>query len=344
MKKLRILVLVHEDLIPPDQLDGYSEREALEWKTEFDVLHTLRDMGHDALPLGLSDDLGVLRDAIIEQKPQLTFNLLEEFHNVAAYDQHIVGYLELMRQPYTGCNPRGLMLAHDKALCKKILTYHKIRTPGFTVFPPGRRILRPKRLKFPLLVKSSIEDASFGIAQASVVYNDEKLHERVRFIHERVGSDALVEEYIEGREFYVGVLGNQRLQTFPVWELLFTRMPEGVPKIATARVKWDLNYQKKYGIETRPPNDLPESVQQEMAKLSKRIYRVLNMSGYARMDFRLAEDGSIHVLEANPNPNLSYGEDFAESAETIGISYEDLLQRIVNLGLRYRPAWQGGAG
>lgn len=344
MKKLRILVLVHEDLIPPDQLDGYSEREALEWKTEFDVLHTLRDMGHDAVPLGLSDDLGVLRDAIIEQKPQLAFNLLEEFHNVAAYDQHIVGYLELMRQPYTGCNPRGLMLAHDKALCKKILTYHKIRTPGFTVFPPGRRIQRPKRLKFPLLVKSSIEDASFGIAQASVVYSDEKLHERVRFIHERVRSDALVEEYIEGREFYVGVLGNQRLQTFPVWELLFTRMPEGIPKIATARVKWDLNYQKKYGIETRPPNDLPESVQQEMAKLSKRIYRVLNMSGYARMDFRLAEDGSVHVLEANPNPNLSYGEDFAESAETIGISYEDLLQRIVNLGLRYRPAWQGGAG
>lgn len=341
MKTLRILVLMHESLVPPDSLDGYSEKESLEWKTEFDVLHTLRDMGHEAVPLGLSDDLGILRKAILEQKPHIAFNLLEEFHNVAAYDQHIVGYLELMRQRYTGCNPRGLMLAHDKALCKKILTYHKIRTPRFVVFPRGRRIRRPKRLGFPLLVKSTIEDASYGIAQASIVYSDEKLLERVEFIHQSVGSDALVEEYIEGREFYVGVIGNHRLQTFPVWELLFTKMPEGVPRIATARVKWDLNYQKKCGIETRPPQDLPDSLHRAMARLSKRIYRVLHMSGYARMDFRLAEDGTLHVLEANPNPNLSYGEDFAESAETIGISYEALLQRIVNLGRRYRPLWQG---
>lgn len=340
MKKLRILVLMHEDLLPPDRLAGHSDEEILDWKTEFDVLHTLRDIGHHAEPLGISDDLGALRKALLDWKPHITFNLLEEFHNVAAYDHYMVSYLELMRQPYTGCNPRGLMLAHDKALSKKLLAFHKIRTPRFTVFPVGRRVKRPQRLSYPLLVKSVVEDASLGIAQASIVHSDEKLKERVEFVHKTTNTDALVEEYIEGREFYVGVIGNHRLQTLPVWELLFSKMPDDVPHIATARVKWDLKYQKKHGIKTKAAGGLPDRTQDETAKLCKRVYRALNLSGYARMDLRQSADGQIYVLEANPNPNLSYGEDFSESAETIGISYEDLLQRILNLGRRYKAAWQ----
>lgn len=339
MRKLRILVLMHESLIPPDSLQGYSDKQMQPWKTEFDVVATLKEMGHEAMPVGVSDDLAPLRDAVRRWKPHVTFNLLEEFHSVATYDHYVVSYLELLRQPYTGCNPRGLMLAHDKALSKQILSFHRIATPGFVLVPRGKRARRPRRLGFPLLVKSTVEDASLGIAQASVVYNDEKLADRVAFVHEQLRSDAMVEQYIEGRELYVGVIGNQRLQTLPVWEMLFTHLPDGAPRIATAKVKWDHEYQKRHGIKTEAARDLPPGMAERIARIGRRVYRALGLSGYARMDLRLGEDGRIHVLEANPNPNLAYGEDFAESAETIGISYEALLERIVRLALRYPAPW-----
>lgn len=339
MKKLRILVPMHITLVPPDALDGYTEKEIAEWKTEFDVVQALRGLGHEVRPLGLIDDLTELRKAITDWKPHIAFNLLEEFHSVPTYDQHVVSYLELMRQPYTGCNPRGLMLAHDKELSKKLLTYHRIATPGFVVFQRQRAIKRPVKLKFPLIVKSATEDASLGIAQASIVASDEKLKDRVEFIFDQLKSDALVEEYIDGRELYVGVMGNDRLQTFPVWEMSFANMPEGAPKIATRRVKWDLAYQEKYGIATDAATDLPPELEKRIATVCKRVYRVLGISGYARMDLRLTPDGRIYILEANPNPNLSHGEDFAESAEKLGISYADLLQKIVTLGSSYRAAW-----
>jgi D-alanine-D-alanine ligase len=331
---------MHEDLIPPDNLEGVSDQELSRCKSEYDVVTALWNIGHDVRPLGMRDDLGVVRHAIEEWKPHVAFNLLEEFHGVAVYDQNVVSYLELMRQPYTGCNPRGLMLAHDKAIAKQILSYHRIRTPRFAPFPMGRRVQRPKRLDFPLLVKSMIEDASLGISQASIVTSDDKLKDRVAYIHEQIRSDAIAEHYIDGREFYVGILGNQRLQTFPVWEMLFAKLPEGVPRIATAKVKFDEEYQKKCGITTQAAEDLSPEKRDEIAALCKRVYRVLSMSGYARMDLRLAPDGRVFVLEANPNPNLEYGEDFAESAERVGISYDALVQRIVNLGLSYRAAWR----
>jgi D-alanine-D-alanine ligase len=331
---------MHEDLVPPDTLEGVSDQELARCKSEYDVVAALWNIGHDVRPLGMRDDLGVVRQAIEEWKPHVAFNLLEEFHGVAVYDQNVVSYLELMRQPYTGCNPRGLMLAHDKALAKQILSYHRIRTPRFALFPMGRRVQRPKRLDFPLLVKSPIEDASLGIAQASIVTSDEKLKDRVAYVHDQIRSDAIAEHYIDGREFYVGIIGNQRLQTFPVWEMLFTKLPEGVPRIATARIKFDEEYQKKCGITTQAAEDLSPEKQEEIAALCKRVYRVLSMSGYARMDLRLASNGRVYVLEANPNPNLEYGEDFAESAERIGISYDALVQRILNLGLSYRAAWR----
>jgi len=340
MKKLRVIVLMHEDLIPPDSLDGYSEKEIMEWKVEFDVLAGLRELGHEVRPLGLRSDLGVVQQAIEEWHPHIAFNLLEEFHGVAVYDHHVVSYLELMRQPYTGCNPRGLLIAHDKALSKKILTFHRIPTPRFTVFPHGRSVKRPKRLEFPLVVKSATEHASLGISQASVVRSDDKLVERVEFVHRQVGTDALVEQYVEGRELYVGVIGNQRLETFPIWELVFTKPRENVPLIATEKAKWDPEFQQRRGVETGPAKDIPEAMQQQITRLCKRVYRALDLSGYARMDLRLTPDGRIHVLEANPNPNLEYGEDFAESAEKVKISYEMLLQRILNLGLRFQAPWK----
>lgn len=340
MKKSRVLVLVHEDLVPPESLEGYSEKEIQQWKTEFDVVATLREMGHDVRPLGVWDDLGKIRVAIEEFQPHVAFNLLEEFHGVAVYDQHVVSYLELMRQPYTGCNPRGLMLAHDKGLCKQILAYHRILTPKFVVYPRGRKVKPSKKLTYPLLVKSASEEASLGISQASIVHSDEKLKDRVEFIYEQVKSDALVEQYIDGRELYVGMIGNQRLRTFPIWELLFTKSGDKVPLIATAKVKWDYEYQQKLGVETREAGDLPAGAAAAILKQCTRTYRALYLSGYARIDLRLADDGRAYVLEANPNPNLSFGEDLAESAEKSGLRYSDLLQRIINLGRNYKAAWR----
>lgn len=339
MTKLRVLVLVREGHVPPESIKGVSDKEMAPWKAEFDVCDTLRHLGHEVMPIGVYDDLGPIRRALKEFRPHITFMLLEEFHGVVTYDFAVISYLELMQQPYTGCNPRGLLLSKDKALTKKVLTFHRIPTPRFIVFPPGRTVFRPKKLSFPLFVKSSIEDASFGIAQASIVHSDQALQERVEFLRQKTGDEVIAEQYIHGRELYVGVIGNQRLQTFPPWEMDFGSMPDDVARIATAQVKWNHDYQEKHNITTHAAKDLDASTVDRIARTCKRVYRALNMSGYARMDLRMDDSGAIYVIEANANPNLEYGEDFAESAETIGITYEMLLQRILNLGLRYTAAW-----
>jgi D-alanine-D-alanine ligase len=340
MKKLRILALMHAELVPPEDVSGLDVINA-DWKTEHDVLSFLRAAGHEVQPLGTGDDLRAIRTVIEEWKPHIAFNLLEHFHGVPIFDQNVVSYLELLRMPYTGCNPRGLMLARDKALSKKLLAYHRILVPDFVVFPIGRAARRPKRMAFPLIVKSLTDEGSVGISQASVVDDDSKLKERVRFIHETNGADAIVERYIDGRELYVGILGNQRLQVLPVWEMFFTKMPDEAWRIATDRVKWSGSYQQKHGIKTDAAKGLAEGTAQAIQRTCQRVYRTLGLSGYARIDLRLDDQGRAYVLEANPNPQLAYGEDFAESAERAGISYEALLQRIVNLGLSWRPAWLG---
>src|SRR5580765_4947022 len=335
--KLRVLALVHRHLIPPDKIEEGADITAAPWRTEYDVISTLTGLGHEVKALGVHDDLGEIRRLATEWKPHIAFNLLEGFDDIVIFDHNVVSHLELLKLPYTGCNSRGMLLARDKSLSKKLLSYHRIRVPEFEVFRAGRPIRRPKRLPFPLMVKSLTEEASIGISQASVVDSDEKLRERVAFVHESIGTAAIVEQYIEGRELYVGILGNQTLQALPIWELFFTNMPEGAKRIATDRVKWSVKYQKKYGIDSGPARDLPEAQAEGIQHLCKRAYRALELSGYARIDLRLDETGNAWVLEANPNPQIAKGEDFADSANKAGIGYEALLQRIVNLGLRWQP-------
>jgi len=334
MKKQRVLVLMHPDLVPPDDRSGHDPQEADLWKTEYDVVTTLRGLGHEVQPLGVQDELHPIREAIETWKPTIVFNLLEEFHRNVLYDQNVVSYLELLQVPYTGCNPRGLVLARSKALCKKLLAYHRIRVPAFAVFPLHRAIRRPRKLPFPLIVKSLTEHASLGIAQASVVDTDEKLAERVTFVHERLRTDAIAEEFIEGREYYVSVIGNDRLLALPVWELVLDNMPANAALIATAKVKHDVEYQKRHGIDQGVAENLPEGMAARMAQTSKRIYRLLEMDGYARIDYRLAADGSLYFLDANPNPEIAESEELAMAAQHAGISYPELLTRIINLGLR----------
>ena len=340
MKKLRILVTVHESLIPPDSLAGHEEKAIDEWRTEFDVVSHLKRAGHEVRCIGLLDSLTELRATIHEWQPHIVFNLLEEFDGIAKHDQHVVAFLELLRQPYTGCNPRGLMLSRDKVLSKQLLAYHRIPTPQFSVFRRGKRVQLPAKLRYPLFVKSATDDASLGIAQASVCADAASLKERIQFVHEQTASDALVEEYIEGREIYVGVLGNDRLTVLPVWEMSFGTLPEGQAPIATRKVKWDRRYQQRHGITTGAAGQLPETVIAQLGRLTKRIYRALHLTGYARMDFRLRADGTVFVLEANANPNLAAEEDLSRSARAAAIKYDELLGRILSLGLGYQAAWR----
>ena len=340
MKKLRVLALMHDYMVPPDDLSGF-DLATVEWKTEFDVTSTLTDMGHDLRVLGVKDDLGVIRQMVDEFKPHIAFNLMEAFHEVGAFDMNVVSYLELLRLPYTGCNPRGMVLSRDKALSKKLMAYHRIPVPEFAVIRRERLIKLPRRLQFPVIVKSLTQEASIGISQASVVEDEARLRERVQFVHESVGTDAILERFIDGRELYVGVIGNERLQVFPVWEMQFSKMPESVHRIATDRVKWSVKYQKRHGIKTSAAKSLPEGLSEQIQRIAKRVYRTLEMSGYARMDLRLDPNGRFYVLEANANPQLAFGEDFAESAERAGLRYEDLIQRILNVGLRWQPERAG---
>ncbi len=294
----------------------------------------MRGSGHEVRPLGVQNELQPIRDAVEDWKPDVVFNLLEEFHGETAYDQNVASYLELLRIPYTGCNPRGLMLARGKDLSKQLLAYHRIPVPAFAVFPMRRKVIRPKRLAYPLIVKSLSKDASRGIAQASVVNADDKLVERVQFIHERIGTAAIAEQYIEGREIYVGVLGSDRLRVLPVWELEFGSIGRRSRPIATERIKHNTDYQERRGVVQGPAENLAPELAAYIRRLAKRICRTLELDGYARIDFRLSAEGVPYFLEANPNPEIARNQEFAEAAAHDGLPYPDLINRILALAIR----------
>ena len=274
---------------------------------------------------------GPIRDEIESFKPHVVYTLLEEFHYATAYDQHIASYLELIKVPYTGCNPRGLILARGKDLSKTLVHHRRIAVPAFAVFPINRKVKRPSRLALPLIVKSLSEDASLGIAQKSIVDTDEKLAERVTFIHEKIGTAAIAEQYIDGRELYVGVLGNDRMRVLPIWELEFG---DAASKIATAKVKFDVKYQEERGILQGAATNLPPDIYKRIQALTRRICRTLELDGYARIDFRLSADGVPYFIEANPNPEIARHEVFAEAAAYDGMKYSEMLRRIIALGIQ----------
>ena len=250
-KKLRVIMLADEKLLPVGDLKDFSEKQRELRKTEFDVRDALEELGHEVVAIGVSDDLSAIRGAIDAHKPHIAFNLVEEFGGIGHFDQHVVSYLELRKQPYTGCNPRGLTLARDKALTKKILAYEGIKVPEFAVFPKRRAFKRPERLAFPLFVKSLTEEGSAGISSASIVNDDEKLAERVEFIHRTTKSTAIAEQFIEGREIYVGVMGNDRMTTLPPGNSAARKIDDKL-LIATDRAKWDAEYQRQHGLKTGP--------------------------------------------------------------------------------------------
>lgn len=338
MLKYRVLVLVDLEFQMPEDIDKVDQKWLVEWKTEYDVIKALEDLGHEIRILGGVTELDVLRECLTNWKPHVVFNLLEEFFGRNFYVAYLLGYFELIRQPFTGCSPSSMLLASTKPLAKQLLAFHGILMPRFQVFPMGRRVRRPRGLDYPLIVKSTTEHGSEGISQASIVTSDGSLRKRVEFIHARLGTDAMAEQYIDGREVYVGVLGNRRLQTLPIWEVLFTNLPAGAKPISTSKIKWDMDYRAKVGVRTGRAENLLPGVEDRLQRLCKQVSRILGFCGYARMDFRLCDDGRIFLLECNPNPDLGRFEDYAESALSVSIGYEELIHRVLTLGVRSPPA------
>ena len=333
-KKLKILALF--DAITPTTLDQdlSAELKTDDWKTEANVLEALRELGHTVEHLAIFDDLDLLRQKLDAFQPDIIFNLADQFKNNRAFDQNIVSFLEMQGVPFTGCGSTGLTLCKHKGISKKILSYHRIHVPEFSVIARGKRIARPKRLKFPILVKPLKEEASLGISQASFVETDDQFKERVQFIHDKYQTDAIAEEYIEGRELYVSILGNHRLDALPIRELIFKEVPPDEPKIATYKAKWDEEYRKRWGLQNQFAEGLDPAVATNIAQVCKRIYHLLTIDGYARVDLRMTSANEVYFIEANPNPILAADEDFAQSALKAGLSYPQLLDRIVRLGLK----------
>lgn len=333
MRKLRIMMLVHSTLVPPEDLVDEDDPRMEEYETEYDVKSALLSLGHDVKVVGVYDDIAPIRRTIDTWKPHIAFNLIEDFAGQGAFDYYVVSYLEMMSVPYTGCNPRGLLLARDKALSKKLLTYHRIHVPDFVVFSKGKKFKVSRHLRYPMIVKSLLEEGSVGIAQASYVENEDQLRERVNLIHDKTEGDAIAEQYIDGRELYVTVVGNERLDVYPIRELVFKKANASLARMATYKVKWDYEYRERWGIDYQFAWNLPAGLSERIPKLCKRIYRILELSGYARLDLRLDGNGQVYVLEANPNPAISQYEECSLAAEKAGLNYPAFIQRIVNLGL-----------
>jgi len=332
-KKLKVLVLFDGTSPTTVDQDFTKEMKTKDWKTEADVMAALGKLGHTAEHLAIYDDVDLMRQKLETFAPDILFNLVEQFKNNPGFDQNIVSFFELQGLPFTGCGATGLALCKHKGISKKILHYHGIHVPNFVVIPRGQRIGRPKQLEFPILVKPVKEEASYGISQASFVETDEQFRERVAFVHEKGNADAIAEQYIDGRELYVSLLGNVRLTVFPIREMIFGDAHPNEPKIATYSAKWDDEYRKRKGLRNEFAEGLDPALVGEIEKTCKRIYRLLTIDGYARIDLRLTPANEVYFIEANPNPHLAADEDFALSAEKAGLLYPQLIERIVRQGM-----------
>lgn len=333
MKKLRILVLFDSAGTPPEDQDYTEDFKKEDWFTEAAVYETLQAMGHDVRTLGIYDDVRLVIDDLAGNPADIVFNLTEVFMGKAHMDKNVPALLELLGVPYTGCGPDGMILCNNKALSKKILTYHRVKVPRFCTLRKGHRVRLRAKMRFPVVVKPLREEASTGISLSSYVEDESAFAERVRFIHESMDMHAIAEEYIDGREFYVSILGRRRLVAFPVREMTFDAVPGDTPKMATYNAKWNEEYRKRWGITNGFPKGLAPEIEAKMLAVCKRAYRALNLDGYARFDCRLTPENGLYIIEGNANPELALGDEFAESARKGGFPYDRLLAKMLNLGL-----------
>ncbi|MCO5142257.1 MAG: hypothetical protein M9962_04110 [Oligoflexia bacterium] len=331
-KKLKILLLfdVAEEIADGEYTPYFDQPD---WVTERDVKKALEQLDHEVMPLGLSDRIEPLLDKVRNDRPDMVFNLCEAFESNRDNEPYIVGLLELLKVPYTGAKPSTLRLCKDKALTKLILAHHRIKTPKFIVSQKKRPKKALHSFPFPAFIKPLQLESSEGISQTSIAYSEKDALERIEFIHSKLESDAIIEEFIDGKELYVGIIGNQKTIAFPPRELFFREVPEGEPTFATYKAKWDENYRKKWGIDTGPSESFSEESLKKIEIQCKKIYHLLQMSGYGRMDLRVKPDGSVYFIEANPNPSLGKEDDFALAAKKYGLPYSELIAKILSLAI-----------
>lgn len=338
---MKIIVLIDRETFVEDDPQFQRAEGDVRRQLEFHVIDALRTLGHDidVMPFHL-DILENLR-LIQAARPELVFNLTEHFRGDRQMDMNIASLLELSGIPYTGTGPAGLLLCRDKALTKTILNHHHIKVPPFAALPVGVTRLA-RRMTYPLIVKPALMDGSDGISRSSVVFNDEELSERVQMLHTRTVQPVICEGFVEGREIYVGILGNRQLTALPARELRFDAAAEAGPQIATARVKLDEDYRKKWNIQYTFA-ELPPDLERKVARLCKRIYRLLHLRDYGRIDLRISPEGAIYCLEANPNPDLTMDDELPQSAARAGIEYPQLISRIVQHAVRRTGGQPGSA-
>ncbi len=319
--------------------DFKAEVEAGVPEAEYEVAEALMENGHDVHMIGLHDDLTHPLHQLDEYHPDLVFNCSESFMGNASYDYGVPTLLELHGYPYTGASPEGLVMSRNKAVSKKILAYHSIKVPEFAVYELGEKAKAPKHVDFPLIVKPLREDASVGIAQGSVVANQQELAERVEMVHRNLHQAAIAEQFIEGRELYVGLIGNRKLQQLPAVEMIFDKATDATMKIATHTAKWDLEYRERWGIKNVFARRISKEAQEEIDRICPIAFHALRLHDYGRVDIRLTADQEIYVLEVNPNPYISFGEDMANAAERIGLDYYAFIERIAEEALaRYESS------
>ncbi len=361
---MKILILF--DMTRPTSGDESFSTRTL-WQQdraiEAEVLTCLRRLGHDVDTLAVFDNVRDIVERIDRFAPDVVFNLCESFRSERWHEPNIPALLDLLKVPYTGAGPDALMLCKDKALAKKLLTFHRVRVAQFIVSPRERPLRSLKHFAFPAFVKPSDEESSDGISKASFARCEADALERARFVHESIKTDALIEEYIDGRELTMGVLGNTRLTVLPPQEIFFGHdhangksngngktngngksngngngngngAGNGPPRFATSKAKWDYAYRKKWGIRNGPAGPLPPGLEERLDRLARRVYRILNIRGLGRIDLRLTKEDELIVIEANPNPSLAKGDDFVEAAARVGIDYDTLLSKILDNALR----------
>ncbi len=313
-----------------------AQEPGTEPEQEYQIGNALIANGHEVLLCGVKDDLGAMIEALATWKPDLVVNAAESFRGKATLDYVFAGLLEAEGYRYTGSPPLSILVTRNKAMTKEILTYRGVKTPGFVTYRTAEQVTEAPSIAFPLFVKPLQSDASEGIAQASVVVDVESLAERVEFIHSRFEQPAIAEEFIDGRELYVGMLGNgDRVEVLPITEMIFDKeKTRPTERIATQAAKWDEPYRARKGIKNVLARPIAKAARAKLEETCKVAYQALWLRDYARLDVRLTPAGDVWVLEANANPFISHGHEMATAAAKLGLAYPAFIQRIVDEAAR----------
>lgn len=327
--KKKVLLVCHESLVPPEKIRVLKrERAKTPWITEHDVLKSLRRLNYEVLCLGVYDSVVALEKTIESFKPDIIFNLLEEFYGSTDNEHNICGLFELLNIPHTGASSKNLLLCRDKALTKIILIANNIPTPNYLKLSGSEMLPETIELNFPVIVKSLRLEASTGLSNSSVVYSRASLEKRIIWFKEKYDCDLICEEFIKGKDVTVGAIVNGTDVTiFAPWEIEFSNSKQPNLEVYGQREKWGEKTRLNKGIKTGP-YEASKGLLKHLDTLVRETIKALELSGYIRIDFRVSTDEQPFVLEVNPNPNLAVDDEFAESAKFHGFDYDTLIEAL----------------